>query len=126
MLPRRSALLPVYNTDRPEVHAIVAEMRAVLDLVWRSPAHWRVVSALRTSWLRTTGRLSMAPTLPFNFHLMQCAWTADAIAAVIKEYEAALPGGRVAQLGGSAIMTNRVLLRVLAGRKSRIAGVVYC
>jgi alpha-glucosidase len=31
--------------------------------------------------------------LPFNFHLMQCAWTADAIAAVIKEYEAALPAG---------------------------------
>ena len=31
--------------------------------------------------------------LPFNFHLMQSPWNADAIAAVIKEYEAALPAG---------------------------------
>ena len=31
--------------------------------------------------------------LPFNFHLMQCPWNADAIAEVIEEYEAALPAG---------------------------------
>ena len=31
--------------------------------------------------------------LPFNFHLIQSAWNADAIAAVIKEYEASLPAG---------------------------------
>ena len=29
--PASLRLLPVYNTNRPEVHTIVAEMRAVLD-----------------------------------------------------------------------------------------------
>ena len=32
-------------------------------------------------------------SLPFNFQLIQCAWRADAIAQVIREYEAALPPG---------------------------------
>jgi alpha-glucosidase len=31
--------------------------------------------------------------LPFNFHLISCAWSAEAIAQVIIEYEAALPVG---------------------------------
>jgi alpha-glucosidase len=31
--------------------------------------------------------------LPFNFQLILCAWSADAIAQVIREYEAALPPG---------------------------------
>jgi alpha-glucosidase len=31
--------------------------------------------------------------LPFNFQLLQCAWSADAIAQVIMEYQSALPTG---------------------------------
>jgi alpha-glucosidase len=31
--------------------------------------------------------------LPFNFQLLQCAWSADAIAQVLNDYDAALPPG---------------------------------
>jgi Alpha amylase, catalytic domain len=42
------------------------------------------------------GRLAIGATLqrmhlPFNFHLISNAWTAAAIAALVEEYEAALP-----------------------------------
>ena len=85
-------LLPVYNTDRPEVHAIVADMRAVLDSYGDRLLIGEVYlpfDKLATYY----GPTLNGAQLPFNFHLMQCAWTADAIAAVIKEYEAALPAG---------------------------------
>jgi alpha-glucosidase len=85
-------LLPVYNTDRPEVHAIVADMRAVLDSYGDRLLIGEVY--LPFNQLATYyGPTLNGAQLPFNFHLMQCAWTADAIAAVIKEYEAALPAG---------------------------------
>jgi alpha-glucosidase len=90
--PASIRLLPVYNTDRPEVHAIVAEMRAVLD----SYDDRLLIGELYLPFDQLAtyyGPTLNGAQLPFNFHLMQCAWTADAIAAVIKEYEAALPVG---------------------------------
>jgi alpha-glucosidase len=90
--PASMRLLPVYNTNRPEVHAIVAEMRAVLDsygdrlLIGET---YLPFDQLATYY----GRDLKGAQLPFNFHLMQSPWNADAIAAVIKEYEAALPAG---------------------------------
>jgi alpha-glucosidase len=90
--PASIRLLPVYNTDRPEVHAIVAEMRAVLD----SYGDRLLIGELYLPFDQLAtyyGPTLNGAQLPFNFHLMQCAWTADAIAAVIQEYEAALPMG---------------------------------
>jgi alpha-glucosidase len=90
--PASVRLLPVYNTNRPEVHAIVADMRALLDsyggrlLIGET---YLPFDQLATYY----GKDLKGAQLPFNFHLMQCAWTADAIAGVIKEYEAALPVG---------------------------------
>ena len=90
--PASIRLLPVYNTNRPEVHAIVADMRALLDsyggrlLIGET---YLPFDQLATYY----GKDLKGAQLPFNFHLMQCAWTADAIAGIIKEYEAALPVG---------------------------------
>jgi len=90
--PASVRLLPVYNTNRPEVHAIVAEMRAVLDsygerlLIGET---YLPFDQLATYY----GQDLKGAQLPFNFHLMQCPWNADAIAQVIKEYAAALPTG---------------------------------
>jgi alpha-glucosidase len=90
--PASVRLLPVYNTNRPEVHAIVAEMRAVLDsygerlLIGET---YLPFDQLATYY----GQDLKGAQLPFNFHLMQCPWNADAIAEVIKEYAAALPTG---------------------------------
>jgi alpha-glucosidase len=90
--PDSIRLLPVYNTNRPEVHTIVAEMRSVLDSYGDRPLIGEIY--LPFDQLATYyGEDLKGAQLPFNFHLMQCPWNADAIASVIKEYEAALPPG---------------------------------
>ena len=85
-------LLPVYNTNRPEVHAIVADMRAVLD----SYGDRLLIGEIYLPFDQLAayyGQDLKGAQLPFNFHLMLCPWNADAIAKVIQEYEAALPVG---------------------------------
>jgi alpha-glucosidase len=90
--PASQRLLPLYNTNRPEVHAIVADLRAVLDSYGDRLLIGEVY--LPFEQLATYyGRDLKGAQLPFNFHLMLCPWNADAIATVIKEYEAALPVG---------------------------------
>jgi alpha-glucosidase len=90
--PDSIRLLPVYNTNRPEVHTIVAEMRSVLDAYGDRLLIGEIY--LPFDQLATYyGQDLNGAQLPFNFHLMQCPWHADAIAKVITEYEAALPPG---------------------------------
>lgn len=90
--PSNHRLLPVYNSDRPEVHAIVAEMRSVVDVFVDRVLIGEVylpIPQLMTYY----GKDLEGATLPFNFHLLQCPWSAAAIAEVIGEYERALPEG---------------------------------
>jgi alpha-glucosidase len=85
-------LLPLYNTNRPEVHEIVAAMRAILD----SYGDRLLIGEIYLPFDQLAayyGQDLKGAQLPFNFHLIACAWNADAIAQVIKEYEAALPVG---------------------------------
>jgi alpha-glucosidase len=90
--PASVRLLPVYNTNRPEVHAIVAEMRAVLDsygdrlLIGETYLPFDQLASYYGHDLR-------GAQLPFNFHLMSTPWNAKAIAGIVKDYEASLPAG---------------------------------
>ena len=99
--------LPVYTSDRPETHAIVAEMRALLAeyperlLIGEIylPLE-QLVTYYGAEPVVTDPNVpeTPAPTLrgadmPFNFHLLQSPWNADAIAALIRQYEALLPSG---------------------------------
>jgi alpha-glucosidase len=85
-------LLPLYNTNRPEVHAIVADMRVVLD-------SYRDRLLIGETYLpfdqlaNYYGHDLRGAQLPFNFHLMSTPWNAKAIAGLIKDYEASLPAG---------------------------------
>ncbi len=96
--PASIRLLPVYNTNRPEVHAIVAEMRAVLDsygdrlLIGET---YLPFDQLATYY----GQDLKGAQLPFNFHLMQSPWNADAIAAGYQGVRGCVACGRVAELG---------------------------
>jgi alpha-glucosidase len=83
---------PLYNTNRPEVHAIVAGMRAILD----SYGDRLLIGELYLPFPQLVsyyGQDLKGAQLPFNFQLIQCPWNAEAIAQVITEYEAALPAG---------------------------------
>jgi alpha-glucosidase len=90
-----SRLLPVYNSDRPEIHNLVAEMRAVVDEFPQRVLIGEIylpVQQLVTYY----GQDLKGANLPFNFHLLQSAWSADAVARVISDYQAALPPGACA------------------------------
>jgi alpha-glucosidase len=86
------SFLPVYNANRPEVHAVVAEMRSVIDGYPN-----RVL--IGEIYLPTTELMSYygpnldGADLPFNFLLLQAPWTAQAVAGVITDYTNALPQG---------------------------------
>jgi alpha-glucosidase len=94
-VPGRSSyerLLPLYSADRPEVHGVVREMRAVLDAYGDRVLIGEIylpVAQLVTYY----GRDLQGAQLPFNFALIDAAWSAEALAGIIHAYEAALPTG---------------------------------
>jgi alpha-glucosidase len=83
-------LLPVYSTDQPEMHGIVANMRKLLD-----GYHERLMIAeIYLPIHRLIAYYGVNNTeahLPFNFLLISLPWDARRIAAAIDEYEGALP-----------------------------------
>ena len=95
------SLLPTYTADQPETHAIVAEMRALLDHYGSRVLIGEIylpIPELVRYYGPASGVPGAAPHLlgaqmPFNFHLIQTAWQADLLATLITQYEAALPAG---------------------------------
>ncbi|HEY4379095.1 MAG TPA: alpha-amylase family glycosyl hydrolase [Acidobacteriaceae bacterium] len=87
-----SRLLPLYNADRPEVHLFVAAIRALIDSYPDRVLIGEIylpIAQLMTYY----GKDLTGADLPFNFQLLQCAWSAEAIAQVLSDYHAALPAG---------------------------------
>lgn len=83
-------LMPVYSTDQPEVHDIIARMRALLDSYSDRMMIGEIylpISRLVTYY----GADNNGAHLPFNFLLISLPWRAKEIAGAINEYEAALP-----------------------------------
>ena len=91
MSPTRK-LLRVHTRDQPETHQMIEQMRRVLD---EYPDRVLIGEAYLPidRLMRYYGETLLEFHLPFNFHLLSTPWTAAAIAAVIKQYEAALPPG---------------------------------
>jgi alpha-glucosidase len=90
--PPHHAQLPLYTADRPEVQEIVAGLRRVIDefedrvLIGEL---YLPVERLMTYY----GANLDGVHLPFNFQLLQAPWNARGIAALIDDYERALPPG---------------------------------
>ncbi len=90
--PSSHRLLSVYNADRPEIHDLVANMRSVLD----SYPDRVLIGEIYLPYSQLVayyGKELQGANLPFNFQLIQCAWSAARIAEIIREYEASLPHG---------------------------------
>jgi alpha-glucosidase len=88
--PPHHSLIPLYTTDRPEVHDVIAEMRGVADEF----AERVLIGEIYLPFERLVayyGRDLAGVHLPFNFSLISASWHAPTIAALIGEYEAALP-----------------------------------
>jgi alpha-glucosidase len=90
--PSSHRFLPVFNSDRPEVHEIVSEMRAVID-DYRNRVLIGEIYLPIPQLMAYYGKNLEGTQLPFNFQLLQTAWTAAALARAISEYDNALPAG---------------------------------
>jgi alpha-glucosidase len=91
-MPPHRRVLRTYTTDRPEVHAAIADMRGVVD---KYPDRVLIGEA----WLPVDRLMAYYGTdlsglhLPFNFQLINARWEAAVIATLAREYEASLPPG---------------------------------
>jgi alpha-glucosidase len=90
--PDISRTLSVYNADQPEVHQLIAQMRAVLD-GYKDRVLIGEIYLPFDRLVTYYGENLSGAQLPFNFALIHAAWNAEAIADLILEYERALPRG---------------------------------
>jgi alpha-glucosidase len=86
-------VIRAHTMDQPEVHDAIAAMRRVTDAypgqrVLIGEAYLPIDRLMAYYGADLSGF-----HLPFNFHLLSTPWEARAIAALIEEYEAALPPG---------------------------------
>ena len=90
-------VLQLHSTDQPEVHAIAAGMRAMADSYGAKGLSERVligeIYLPVDRLLGYYGRERAEVHLPFNFQLVDAPWEARSLAALIADYEAALPPG---------------------------------
>lgn len=91
--PPTEALLRQYQVDRPETHHALIALRTIAEaydpprlLIGEAYLPFKALMA----YYGTDGN---GLQLPFNFHLLRTPWRADAIAHLVREYEALLPPG---------------------------------
>lgn len=88
--PPHRQFLATYTTDRPEVHDIIAGLRAVMDQYGDRLMIGEIylpVERLVTYY----GTADSGCHLPFNFQLIGVPWNGVAIGSAVRVYEAALP-----------------------------------
>jgi alpha-glucosidase len=88
----KERLLPIYDADRPEIHDLVAEMRAVLQEFGDRVLIGEIYLPVQ-QLMSYYGKDLSGANLPFNFQLLQCPWNAPGIAQAIDDYHDALPAG---------------------------------
>src|SRR3954471_5755693 len=91
-MPPNEKLLPLYTTDQPEVHEVIAEMRRVIDEFSSRVLIGEIYLPLERL-VSYYGRDLGGAHLPFNFALLSASWNARSIEKIIHQYEAALPAG---------------------------------
>jgi len=83
-------LLPVYTSDRPEVHDVIARMRRLFDEYQERVLIGEIYLPVERL-VQYYGRDMSGAHLPFNFQLLLAPWDARHIEQLIAEYEAQLP-----------------------------------
>lgn len=82
--------LPAYTADRPEIHDLIARMRSVFDEYDDRVMIGEIYLPVQRL-VSYYGEELQGAHLPFNFQLINAPWDAAHIAALIQEYESALP-----------------------------------
>ena len=90
--------LPVYTSDRPEVHDVIARMRRLFDEYDERVLIGEIYLPIERL-VHYYGEDLSGAHLPFNFQLLLAPWDARHIGQLIQEYEAAVASRGLAQLG---------------------------
>ena len=91
-MPAFHSQIPLYTSDRPEVQSIVSGLRSVLDAYDSRVLIGEIYLPLDRLMAYYGPNLD-GVHLPFNFQLLQSVWNARGVAALIDQYEGALPRG---------------------------------
>ncbi|HEY6483323.1 MAG TPA: alpha-amylase family glycosyl hydrolase [Steroidobacteraceae bacterium] len=122
MSPAR-ALLRRYSADQPETHQLVAGMRRVMDEYEDRVLIGEAYLPIDRLMLYY-GESLLGFHLPFNFHLLSTPWNATAIAALVRQYEAALPVGAWPNWVLGNHDRSRLINRVGGIRQARLAALL--
>ncbi len=87
-----SRQIPRYTADRPEMQAVVEELRRVVDEYEDRVLIGEIYLPVERL-VSYYGADLKGAHLPFNFPLLEAPWNAPGLAKLIDEYEAALPPG---------------------------------
>jgi alpha-glucosidase len=109
-------LLQLHSADRPEIHEVVAEMRALLDAYPERVLIGEIYLPLHRL-VAYYGPDLRGAHLPFNFQLIFAAWSARGIARLVGEYEARCR--RAAGRTGCWATTTRSGSRPASARRRR-------
>jgi alpha-glucosidase len=90
--PPHHSQIPLYTTDRPEIHDIAVELRKVVDEFPERVMIGEIYLPIERL-VAYYGTNLEGIHLPFNFQLLQCRWHARGIASLIDQYESAIPEG---------------------------------
>jgi alpha-glucosidase len=90
--PPHHSQVPLYTTDRPEVQEIVSGLRKVVDEFPDRVLIGEIYLPVERLMSYYGANLE-GVHLPFNFQLLQTKWNARGLAALIDQYESALPEG---------------------------------
>ncbi|HEX6983759.1 MAG TPA: alpha-amylase family glycosyl hydrolase, partial [Planctomycetaceae bacterium] len=82
--------LETYTADRPEVHDVISEMRAVLDAYPERMMVGEIYLPVERL-VAYYGEGGEGVHMPFNFQLVTLPWNAHTIAHAVNDYEAQLP-----------------------------------
>jgi alpha-glucosidase len=90
--PPNEALVPLYTTDLPEVHEVIATLRRTVDEFPDRLLIGEIYLPVERL-VAYYGHDLYGVHLPFNFALLNVRWDAKCIQSLIAEYEGALPQG---------------------------------
>lgn len=116
------SLLQIHSTDQPEVHEVIAEMRQVLAAYPERVLIGEIYLPL-AKLMTYYGEDLKGADLPFNFQLIHAAWNARTLAALVRDYDAALPNGG----WGNWVLGNHDQHRIgtrIGAAQARVAGMM--
>ena len=90
--PSVRQVLERYSADQPEIFALIAEMRQVVNAYPDRVLIGEIYLPLERL-VAYYGTGASGVHLPFNFHLILAPWTAHDVGAIIDEYERLVPPG---------------------------------